>query len=175
MKRQETTKRKEVKVRITGLPSDRWEDFKKLRLESLKSDPLAFLSSYEEEVDFEKEVWQGRIKNVIFAVVKNEPIGMMTFILRNRKKNDHVADIFAVYVSRKYRGIGIGDRLLKRAIHLLKKNSDISKISLGVCVEQTPAVNLYLKNKFKVVGVLEKEMKVDGNFYDELIMERSLM
>jgi ribosomal protein S18 acetylase RimI-like enzyme len=167
-----TTEDKEV--RITPLPPDRWEDFRKLRLESLKKDPKAFVSSYEEEASFGMEVWQNRIKNVVFAVIRDKPVGMLTYIQRNRKKNDHVVDIFAVYVDSRYRGRGLADRLLKQAIYQIKKNKNISKIALSVVADQTPAVNLYMKHGFRVVGVLEKEFRLQGKFYDELVMERLL-
>lgn len=161
-------------VRITAPSPDRWEDFKKLRLESLHRDPKAFLSSYEEEATFGDEVWQNRIKNVIFAVIRDKPVGMLTYIQRNRKKNDHVVDIFAVYVDSKHRGKGLGDRLLKEAIYRIKRNKGVSKIALSVLADQIPAVNLYMKHGFRVVGVLEKELRFRGKFYDELVMERLL-
>ena len=42
----------------------------------------------------------------MFAIVDGKPIGMMTFVLRGRVKNDHIADIFGVYVEKKFRGKG---------------------------------------------------------------------
>jgi ribosomal protein S18 acetylase RimI-like enzyme len=159
------------RVRITSLPPDRWEDFRELRLESLRKEPKAFLSSYEDEAGLGKGVWQERIKNAVFAVVNDKPVGMMTYLRRGRRKNDHIADIFAVYVDKKHRGKGIADRLLKHVISRVKKNDSVSKIALSVVADQTPAVSLYMKHNFKVVGVLEKELKLNGSFYDELVME----
>ena len=40
--------------------------------------------------------------------------------------------------------------------------------------DQTPAVSLYMKYEFKVVGILERELKLNGNYYDELVMEKIL-
>lgn len=164
--------RSEENVKIDRLPPDRWKEFKKLRLESLRNDPRAFLSSYEEEADFDENVWRNRSRDVVFALVADRPVGMITFLRRNRKKNDHVADIFGVYVGKGYRGKGIGDKLVRKAIESLKKNKGVSKIVLSVMAEQEPAVNLYLKYGFKVVGILEDELRIDGNFYDELVMEK---
>lgn len=174
MSEESLKKGRKLRLRITKLPPERWEDFKRLRLESLKRDPKAFLSSYEDEAKLGKEVWQSRINNVIFATVNGKPVGMMTFLQRNRKKTEHISDIFAVYVNKDFRGVGIGEKLLKKVITLQKENPKVSKIALSVSSEQTAAINLYLKYKFNVVGVLEKEFKIDGNYYDELVMERLL-
>jgi RimJ/RimL family protein N-acetyltransferase len=38
--------------------------------------------------------------------------------------------------------------------------------------KQKAAVKLYEKCGFKTVGVLKKELYVNGKFYDELIMEK---
>lgn len=162
------------RMRISRLKEDRWEDFRNLRLESLKREPLAFLSSYEDEVKFGNDIWQSRLKNVLFALDEGEPVGMITFVQRGRKKNEHIADIFGVYVNKRYRRNGLGHRLVRRAISIIQKNTTITKVSLSVSVEQVPAINLYLSNGFKVAGILENEFKVNGKFYDELIMERLL-
>jgi len=174
MKRLKSVKQKEARVRISELSPERWEEFRKLRLDALKKDPKAFLSSYEDEVDFGKDVWQTRIKNVVFAIVGEKPVGMITSIRRNRRKNDHITDIFGVYVDKRFRGRGIGDKLLRRVISQTRENKNVSKIALSVIADQLPAVNLYLKYKFKVVGVLEDELRLDGKLYDELVMERIL-
>ena len=161
-------------VKISSLPPGRWEDFKSLRLRSLKEEQMAFLSSYDDEANLGKDEWERRIKNVVFAIVDGKPIGMMTFVLRGRAKNDHIADIFGVYVEKKFRGKGIGNRLLRNVISRIRKNDRISKISLSVVADQTPAVSLYMKYGFKVVGILERELKLNGNYYDELVMEKIL-
>ncbi len=86
MKRLKSVKQIETRVGISELSPERWEEFRKLRLDALKKDPKAFLSSYEDEVDLGKDVWQTRIKNVVFALVEGKPVGMITSIQRNRRK-----------------------------------------------------------------------------------------
>ena len=61
---------------------------------------MAFLSSYDDEANLGKEEWERRIKNVVFAIVDGKPIGMMTFVLRGRAKNEHIADIFEFMLKR---------------------------------------------------------------------------
>ena len=52
------------------------------------------------------------------------------------------------------------------------KNKNIIKISLNVNPKQKSAVRLYKKFGFKVVGVMKKDLFVNGKFYDELILEK---
>lgn len=68
----------------------------------------------------------------------------------------------------------MGSKLIESAIEILKENSDIIKIRLSVNPEQTAALKLYGKFGFKVVGKLEKELKIGKRFYNEIIMEKFL-
>jgi ribosomal protein S18 acetylase RimI-like enzyme len=43
-----------------------------------------------------------------------------------------------------------------------------------VNTEQNAAVDLYKQFGFNVVGRLKNELRIDGKFYDELIMEKLL-
>ena len=69
---------------------------------------------------------RSRYQNVVFAIVDGKPIGMVTFVQRGRVKNRHIADIFGVYVEKKFREKGIGNRLLRHVISRIKKNDRIS-------------------------------------------------
>jgi RimJ/RimL family protein N-acetyltransferase len=54
------------------------------------------------------------------------------------------------------------------------EDQGIAKIKLAVNSEQQAAIKLYKKFGFEIVGKLEKELFVDGQYYDELMMERHL-
>ncbi len=159
---------------IGRLPESRWEDFRTLRLKALQQDSKAFGSSYEEEVTYGKETWIGRIESVIFALIDDRPVGMISIIKRNRIKTGHAADIFGMYVAPDYRGKGIGDDLVKNAISVASKFDGVIKVVLSVNPKQEAALNLYRKNGFEVAGEFKKELLVDGEYYDEFVMERFL-
>ena len=63
---------------------------------------------------------------------------------------------------------------MESVIENIQKNVNISKIELTVNPEQKAAVKLYEKRGFKLVGRLEKGLRIDDKFYDELTMERHL-
>jgi ribosomal protein S18 acetylase RimI-like enzyme len=100
------------------------------------------------------------------------PIGMVGFLLNDRLKRKHVADIFGMYVSSKYRNQGIGSELLDNVILLIKESRAVRKIKLSVNPEQEYAVKLYNKYGFSSIGLSRDEHCVEGKFYDELLMEK---
>jgi ribosomal protein S18 acetylase RimI-like enzyme len=160
-----------MEIEIKKLPPDRWKDLKKLRLEALKSEPIAFGSSYEEEVDAPEEEWQRRIGNSIFAIHNGQPVGMIVYVVSTRLKMKHIADIHAVYVNQQFRNQGIGGMLLSKALSLIKENAQVRKIKLTVNPEQRQAVDLYKRYGFEVTGTSKKELFFDSKFYDEMLME----
>ena len=48
---------KSPKVKLIKLPTQRWRDYKSLRLRALKEEPFAFGTSYEEEKNKVDKFW----------------------------------------------------------------------------------------------------------------------
>ena len=161
-------------IRIVRLPEERWKEYRKLRLEALKVEPSAFGSSLEEESEFTEGVWRKRIKGVLFAVSEGRPVGLLSYIFEDRVKTRHVAHIYSVYVTPKYRGKGIGERLLKRALAEIRRNREAVKAQLSVNPLLRPAVALYKKAGFEVAGRPRNELKIGRRYYDLLLMEKEI-
>jgi RimJ/RimL family protein N-acetyltransferase len=161
-------------ITISRLNADRWQDYRELRLEALKNEPVAFSSSYEEEQPIAETVWRTRIENALFAIENNKLVGMAGFIRYNHLKTNHVSEIFGVYVRPEYRNRGIGKQLITAIIEEIKNTKGISKIRIGVNPTQKAAEHIYKKFGFKKVGLLKNDMRVNGKFYDELWMEKHL-
>ncbi len=159
-------------IDIQKLPSNRWKDYRKLRLEALKNDPIAWVTSYEEEVSLSKEEWQKRIGRALFALLNDEPIGMVSYYFEDRIKIRHIANIVGMYVTEEYRNREIGSKLITEAISLVKANASILKVKLSVNSEQEHALRLYKKHGFDIVGTLKNETIIDGKYYDFLLMEK---
>ena len=160
-----------MNIEIKSLPEDRWEDSKFIRLEALKKESSAFGSSYEEEIKFTEDIWKSRIKNGIFALVDDKPVGLTSYIVSSRIKQKHKAEIHAVYVDKEFRGKGIGKMLIQKALDEIKKSPGIKKVELGVMSQQDAAIALYEHFGFKKVGLYSKASFVDGQFYDAVMME----
>jgi ribosomal protein S18 acetylase RimI-like enzyme len=161
-------------LEIKRLPPDRWQDYKTLRLNALKNEPTAFGASYEDEVAFSEDEWKKRSSNAIFALVNGKPVGIVVFVFEKGAKTKHIANLFSVYVEPFSRGQGIGKKLLEHALSLISDNKEIVKVKLSVNPRQEAAVKLYGEMGFLVVGQMKKELKIESQFYDELIMEKML-
>jgi ribosomal protein S18 acetylase RimI-like enzyme len=165
-------------ITVTRLSESRWEEYRDLRLEALKTDPLAYGSSYEEELAYQEADWRRRILNVLFAVKADEPnskpVGMIVCGRNDRLKTDHICGIYGVYVSQEYRGKGIGNLLMDAALAEIKKMTGVVKIELAVNPTQKAAARLYRKYGFKITGRVKKALRVNDKFYDELMMEKHL-
>lgn len=157
---------------VEKLQDDRWKEFRDLRLESLKEEPTAFGSSYDEEKNFSEEEWRRRMNNAFSALSEDKLIGTIMCIQNSRVKTRHVASIYGFYVKREFRGQGVGRKLINFALEHVHKSGQVIKIKLEVNPDQEAAVKLYQSCGFKVVGLLRMELWVEGRFYDELIMER---
>lgn len=161
-------------IRANRLPENRWKDYKKIRLEALRAEPAAFGSSYEEELELSEEEWRKRMKNVLFAVEARVPVGMMSYVFNTRLKTSHIASIYGVYVTPKYRGRGIGGKLMDAVMEEIKGKGGIIKVQLSVNPGCRPAVRLYKRVGFIVTGRARKELKIGNRFYDLLYMEKML-
>ncbi len=161
-------------ITIGRLSEDRWQDYRDLRLEALQSDPLAYGGSYEEEQLNTEAHWRDRIKNTLFAMEDNKPVGIVVVVRNNRIKTNHVVEIYGVYVKKERRGQGIGKQLMKAALKEINSFKGVTKIKIEVNPTQKVAERLYRKLGFKVVGRMKKELHINDKFYDELFMEKHL-
>ena len=80
------------------------------------------------------------------------------------------AEILNLFVSEKYRGLGIGKELMEEVIHVCKENK-IEKLTLEVRMSNHYAINMYKDLGFKR-GTIRK--KYYGNSEDALLMIKDL-
>ncbi|GLI54866.1 alanine acetyltransferase [Propionigenium maris DSM 9537] len=109
-------------------------------------------------------------KNASFAAVEGEEIvGNITFRGReNRKRLAHVGEI-GIVVAKSHWGRGIGKELIERVILHCRENS-IEKIGLKVLDTNSRAVELYERLGFIREGVLIDEVKIEGKYYNYVVM-----
>lgn len=78
----------------------------------------------------------------------------------------------SIYVRQGYRGIGVGERLLKALVELSEENS-IWTLQSGILRENIYSIFLHSKCGFREVGYREKIGRMpDGSWHDTVLMER---
>jgi RimJ/RimL family protein N-acetyltransferase len=160
--------------------SNDFELIKRLMLIGLKEDPFAFSVSFS-DYEINPDYWwhnyidpftHGYSQAMFVAIEDNQIVGMIGIIFDTKERKKHIGSIVWFYVENKYRGRGLGSKLLKQIEEYILSIKTISKLSLLVNSPQREAIRLYNKNGFSQSGILRNELKIDDKFFDVLIMEK---
>lgn len=163
-------------IKIVMLNPNDWELYKDIRLKSLQNEPQAYLSSYARSSTELDEKWRERLELaqegkrqwLSFVKAGEEIVGMAGAWIT--EEESETAEIISVYLAQKYRGQGIGKRLMEHLISTIKQNSDIKRLTLEVNSTQPSAVKLYESCGFRVTGKSNRILG-DGKEYEELLMQ----
>ncbi len=87
-----------------------------------------------------------------------------------RARIAHYSDL-AISVKKEYWHMGIGSAAMNEIILYAKNKGTLKTISLGVRDVNHNAIKLYEKFGFVKVGVHKNYFNIDGNYYDEILMD----
>lgn len=156
-------------------PSDA-EMYHELRLQSLKSYPEYYGSTYEREALFELETVKERLipqkdKFVLGAFNGEERLmGMVTFVRETGVKVTHKGHVYGMYVTAGMQGKGIGKALLLELINRVKAMDGVEQICLAVVTSNHSALKLYQSMGFESYGLERRALKQNGRYFDEELM-----
>ena len=138
-------------------------------------DHIATLETEKKNDSYMKEWYEkhiGRFK-VIVAEHEGQVVGWASLNqYNNRCAYDGVADL-SVYISREFRGNGIGKKLLVELESIARKNR-FHKMVLFTFPFNQLGQGLYNKMGFREVGVFKNQGILDGEFVDVMAMEKLL-
>lgn len=147
------------------------EQYREVRLESLRNHPDSFASSYEEEKTLSLKKFQERLsmENAVTfgAWVEENLIGIITIYRETKQKRKHIAWIVGLYVTPSKRGLSVGKHLLKAGIQQAKDWADIEQIYLEVATHNTAAKRLYTSQGFTKFGTEKRALKIGNTYLDE--------
>ncbi|HEU5430509.1 MAG TPA: GNAT family N-acetyltransferase [Thermomicrobiales bacterium] len=151
----------------------RWREYRRLRLEALRSDPDAFSSTYVETERFPDDFWRRRLADpdVIFRFAERAGrlVGMAGALC-----DQNPVTIVSVYVAPAERGTGLGKRLLTAVLGAIAARPGLDAVRLWVSETQPAAIALYGALGFLPVDREIAAVVTVNGVYDELIMAKRL-
>ena len=154
------------------LTPDDAQKYATFRLESLRSSPKSFASSYDEEKKDTKDKYIARFASTqsmwtFGAFHHDQLVGSVTLIQETMQKLKHRANIVALYVMADNRGRGIGKALMTKVLSYARERTDIEQIYLTVVTTNLSAKHLYMSLGFQSYAIEEKALKINGTYADE--------
>ncbi len=102
----------------------------------------------------------------------NRMVGFVDLYLYSGLRR-HVGRIVKLAVDEKYRRQGVGTKLLQHVIYI-GKLLNLAKLEIQVVTDNSPAINLYKKTGFRIIGKAEKDIHLNSKYYDVFYMEKLL-
>ena len=149
---------------------DDWPRIKQIYVDGINTKTATFET--EDQIKSGEEWFDSKIKGSIF-VAEIEKIVQGWVILSpvsNRCVYSGVAEV-SVYVDLNSKGMGIGTKLLQKAIAFADENN-IWTIEANMFTTNEASNHTHQKVGFKVLGVREKLGQLEGKWIDILMMER---
>ena len=109
---------------------------------------------------------------VLTALWESVPCGIANLYLQPYKKLAHQC-LFAIIVDEKYRGKGVGTRLITELMALAKERFKIELLHLEV-YEGNPAIHLYERLGFTQYGIHRRFVKDGDRYLSKILMQKSL-
>jgi len=142
-----------------------------LRLEALESEPYAFSSSVAElqstSIDDIRTRLRPAANFVMGAFAEGTLAGVAGFVREQGEKTKHKGFVWGVYVSQRWRGQGVGRRLMAALIEKARGQPGLERITLHVATVQVAARKLYTSLGFEPFGCESESLKVAGVYIDE--------
>jgi len=110
---------------------------------------------------------------IFVAEVDGKIVGIQTISLYSQMDaNSHVATI-GTWVHKDYRCRGVGKLLAKESFNFAKEKK-FKKILIYVMAHNERALRFYESLGFKRIGIAKRQVKLRGEYFDEVYIERFL-
>ena len=136
---------------------------------SIVLEPGEFTLTVEQERQFIAD--RAAEDNSLFLVA--EAMGQIVGVLGLRggmRRAVRHETVLGITVAKEWRGRGVGDALMSRAIDWAKRSGVITRIELQVFTSNTTAIHLYQKHGFEIEGCRRKSVYREGSYHDDYVM-----
>jgi len=151
-------------------------EYQTLRLQSLEESPEAFLSDLEKEREYSTSIYANKLDWSLhppylgyFGIfVDGKLAGYVQLSKTMLEKQDHVVFINNLYIDSHFQHQGLGSRLLKYCLDLLKKNDAAERAFVQCTAKNKKACSFYKKQGFRRYSVQAKVVKWLGEYDDAI-------
>jgi RimJ/RimL family protein N-acetyltransferase len=165
-------------MRVRRLTADDAAAWQALRLQALQDAPTAFASSYEEEKDRSLEdICQMLSGNTgaVFGGFAEAALACVASVHReSMRKLAHRGGVWGVYAAPTVRGTGLAREVMRALMVHARDQLQVEFLTLGVNINNAPALRLYESLGFERIGVQRGFLKVNDVLYDEMHMQCDL-
>jgi RimJ/RimL family protein N-acetyltransferase len=165
-----------VSSEVRRLLADDAAQWQALRLAALQDSPTAFASSYEEEKDRELASVNSMLGSggVFGGFSQNTLCCIASVHAESMRKMAHKGGVWGVYAAPSVRGTGLARRVMHTLIEHARDAMGLEFLTLGVNVNNIPALRLYEGLGFARIGIERGFLKVDGVLHDQIHMHKDL-
>jgi ribosomal protein S18 acetylase RimI-like enzyme len=150
--------------------------YRALRLEGLERYPESFGAAWAEEAAHPLPWFAGRLQahRVFGGWLRREGdlAGLAGLMLSGGAKQRHKGVLWGMYVRPEARGTGLAAALVRQVIE--EAHGLVEELRLTVGAGNDAAIRLYEQAGFEAYGREPRGLKVDGRYFDELLMARRL-
>ncbi|WP_459502737.1 N-acetyltransferase family protein [Bacillus sp. C1] len=147
-----------------------------LRLQALRVNPEAFVTTYEEAMQKENPVEEvarnlNSKTSYTFGAFndENQLLGVVTLLTEQKAAYKHKGHLVAMYVDHQSRGKGLAKGLIQALIEQARELK-IEQINLGVVADNEEAKKLYQSMGFTAYGIEKNALKMNGIYRDDELM-----
>jgi RimJ/RimL family protein N-acetyltransferase len=105
----------------------------------------------------------------LVAEVHGEVIGFLEFLNGRRRRTQHSGSL-SIFIQDGFREMGIGGILIDTLLEWARAAPLIEKVTLAVFATNTRAIAAYEKAGFLVEGRCPRDMKINGQYVDSVLM-----
>jgi len=163
-----------MSISIRQLTEDNWQDFSRVRLKALQTDPEVFGSNYEKESQMTEADWRSRLQakdNAIFLIYAGDtPIGMTGVSVDRNDATQKTALLWGSWLAPHARGKGLSELMYRTRIKWAKQQPTVEKIIVSHRASNVASKYANQKHGFVLTHKHEK-VWTDGAIEDEIFYE----
>ena len=128
-----------------------------------------FHMTVEQEEQYIEKLESAQTSALIIGLVDGRIICSGSISAPERERVAHQSTL-GLSVAKEFWGLGVGGYLMEALIDFARTNGKTEVIHLKVRADNARAIALYKKLGFQEIGVYPKYAKINGQYYDDILM-----